>query len=112
MGHGSLFTGDILCTASSQTRPKIIRWDRALTTFEEMRRMGIKPDVLSYNALISALANGGKHARAMQMYESMVRDGIRPDETTHQFVEAIKASAWATGQEELHVDEDGNVDVR
>ena len=43
------------------------QWDRALTHFEDVRRRGIKADVLTYNALITALANGGKKERALQV---------------------------------------------
>ena len=35
--------------------------------FKDMRRRGIKADVLTYNALITALGNGGKKERALQV---------------------------------------------
>ena len=43
------------------------RWRDALTAFEEMQRMHVRPDVLTYNALITALANGREYDRALQV---------------------------------------------
>jgi pentatricopeptide repeat protein len=39
-----------------------------MSFFKDMRRRGIKADVLTYNALITALGNGGKKERALQVY--------------------------------------------
>ncbi len=77
-----------------------------------MRRRGIKPDVLTYNALITALANGGKKDRAIQVAMSMEREGVAMDEGTQAMVRALQADEWITGHEEIHVDEEGNLDVR
>ena len=43
------------------------RWRDGLTAFEEMQRMHVRPDVLTYNALITALANGREYDRALQV---------------------------------------------
>merc|ERR1711966_230044 len=43
------------------------QWDKALTHFENVKRQNVKVDVLTYNALITALANGGKRERAIQV---------------------------------------------
>ena len=88
------------------------QWDKALTFFEAVRRRGIKPDVLTYNALITALANGGKKDRAMQVALSMEREGVAMDAGTETLVRALQADEWITGQEEIHVDEEGNLDLR
>ncbi|KAJ1470009.1 hypothetical protein T484DRAFT_1918349 [Baffinella frigidus] len=108
------------------------KWNEALTVFEEMHRMNVKPDemhrmnvkpdVLSYNALITALANGQKFERALQdcflthvgrvqIAKSMEGAGVAWDEGTHTLVQAIEAGEYVTGEEEVHVDEEGNVEV-
>ena len=48
----------------------------------------------------------------MQVAMSMERDGVQMDEGTATLLQALRDDEWITGQEELHVDEDGNVDIR
>ena len=50
--------------------------------------------------------------RAMQVALSMEREGVAMDAGTQTLVRALQADEWITGQEEIHVDEEGNLDLR
>ena len=42
----------------------------------------------------------------------MEREGVAMDEGTATLLRVIQNDEWITGQEELHVDEEGNLDIR
>ena len=42
----------------------------------------------------------------------MESEGIAMDDSTGALLEAIRNDEWITGQEEVHVDEEGNLDFR
>ena len=46
---------------------------------EAMRRQGVVPNIITYNALISACEKGKKFGRAFNVCEAMLRQGIMPD---------------------------------
>ena len=52
---------------------------RAVSLFEEMAGMGIKPDVVSCTALVNALASSGESAKAEALVHWMLSNGIRPN---------------------------------
>ena len=43
----------------------------------------MKPDVYSYNALISACEKGGQWERAVEVFEEMKAAGVKPDVITY-----------------------------
>jgi pentatricopeptide repeat domain-containing protein 1 len=43
----------------------------------------VKPDVYSYNALISACEKGGQWERAVEVFEEMKAAGVKPDVITY-----------------------------
>jgi pentatricopeptide repeat domain-containing protein 1 len=44
-----------------------------------MRTKGVKPDVITYNASISACEKGGQWEKALQLLEEMRAKGVEPD---------------------------------
>ena len=44
-----------------------------------MQRQGIKPDAITYSALISACETGADLKQAMHVFKIMQRQGISPD---------------------------------
>jgi pentatricopeptide repeat protein len=50
---------------------------------EEMRAKGVEPDVITYNASISACGKGGQWEKALQLLEEMRAKGVEPDVFTY-----------------------------
>lgn len=48
-----------------------------------MQSEGIQPNIITFNSLITACANGAHWARACEVYQYMIRDGCCPDSTTY-----------------------------
>lgn len=51
--------------------------------FKEMRDMGIKPDIVSYNSLIDVYCKGKEMAKAYKMLDDMQNEDIVPDVITY-----------------------------
>ncbi|CAN1183523.1 Putative pentatricopeptide repeat-containing protein At1g02420 [Linum perenne] len=51
--------------------------------FQEMKELGVKPDVVSYNSLIDAYCKGGELNKAYETMEKMSDEDISPDVITH-----------------------------
>jgi pentatricopeptide repeat protein len=50
---------------------------------EEMQAKGVEPDVITYNAAISACEKGGQWEKALQLLEEMQAKGVEPDVITY-----------------------------
>ena len=48
-----------------------------------MRHQGLLPNVITYNALISACEKGALPQRALQLLETMLHQGLLPDVITY-----------------------------
>ena len=48
-----------------------------------MRHQGLLPDVITYNALISACEKGTLSQGALQLFETMLHHGLLPDGLTY-----------------------------
>ena len=48
-----------------------------------MQRQGLVPDVITYNALISACEKGKQPERALELFEAMQRQGLVPNVITY-----------------------------
>ncbi|KDP28300.1 hypothetical protein JCGZ_14071 [Jatropha curcas] len=57
--------------------------EEAESFFEEMRELGIKPDVVSYNSLIDVYCKGREMEKAYKMVEKMREEDISPDVITY-----------------------------
>jgi pentatricopeptide repeat protein len=60
-------------------------WRRGPTCCGLVVRQGVRPDVVSYNTVISCLAKAsGRHRvdQAEEVFRQMVRQGVRPDVKT------------------------------
>ncbi|PON88728.1 Pentatricopeptide repeat [Trema orientale] len=51
--------------------------------FEEMRQMGVKPDIVSYNCLVDVYCKGREIEKAYKVVEKMRDEEIMPDVITH-----------------------------
>ena len=54
---------------------------QALQLFEAMQQRGGVPNVISYNALISACEKGKQPQRVLELFEAMQRQGVVPNVT-------------------------------
>ena len=72
-------------------------WKRALSLLDEMRASNVMPDVISFNAAISACGKAGKWERALSLLEEMRASGVMPDVIS--FSAAILACAKASQPE-------------
>jgi pentatricopeptide repeat protein len=59
------------------------RISEAVNLFDEMRSKGIKPDVISYNALIKGFCNDGKSEEAKWWYRELRENECSPDWVTY-----------------------------
>merc|ERR1712118_57970 len=55
------------------------QWERALSLLDEMRERGVSPDVISFNAAISACEKGGQWERALSLLDEMRESGVSPN---------------------------------
>ena len=55
------------------------KWERALSLRDEMRERGVTPNVISFNAAISACEKGGKWERALSLLDAMRERGVTPN---------------------------------
>ena len=58
-------------------------WEGALAAFEEMKAVGVQPDVRAYTILMDAYGNGLQWERALAAYDDMKAAGMQPDVGTY-----------------------------
>lgn len=76
-------------------------WRRGAALFDDMRNQwGIKPDVVSCTALVTAFGTDGQWSRAQQVIDWMLSSGIRPNVRTYTALIAAlgRASQWTRAQ--------------
>jgi len=59
------------------------QWEGALAAFEEMKAVGVQPDVRAYTILMDAYGNGLQWERALAAYDDMKAAGMQPDVGTY-----------------------------
>ncbi|KAA1471768.1 hypothetical protein DENSPDRAFT_837838 [Dentipellis sp. KUC8613] len=57
-----------------------------LKVLSDMKRLGVKPDLRTYNTLLSVLAESAMHYETLAVVEDMKAMGIRPDVQTHNHI--------------------------
>ncbi|EPS72235.1 hypothetical protein M569_02522 [Genlisea aurea] len=75
--------------------------DEAIALFESMKALGMKPNLITYNALIDACGKGGAdYKRAMDIFYDMVQNGVQPDRITYNSLLAVCSGAglWETAR--------------
>ena len=55
------------------------KWERALALLDEMPQRSLEPNVISFNAAISACEKGSQWERALSLLEDMQSRGLNPD---------------------------------
>ncbi|WOL04563.1 pentatricopeptide repeat-containing protein [Canna indica] len=81
---------------------KASRKGEVVGILEEMKRIGIKPDVVTYNAMISGFCNDEKDFdAAFETLNEMVRQGCKPDVLTYNILIAglCEAGRWKDASE-------------
>ena len=58
-------------------------WRQAASLFDDMLREGIKPDVVTFSALISTCEKGEDLPKALQLCKDFQHQGIKPDVVTY-----------------------------
>nr|CAD1821943.1 unnamed protein product [Ananas comosus var. bracteatus] len=58
---------------------KMTENENCKAVFDMMAAEGLKPNIVSYNALLSAYSSNGMHVEALAIFKSIKRDGLRPD---------------------------------
>ena len=66
-----------------------------------MQRRGVQPDVITWNAAISACEKGAQWERALEMFEEMQRRGLQPDVITWN---AVISSCQQSGSLDQAID--------
>lgn len=74
------------------------KWEQALDLLARMRQVGVRPDLLSYNATLSACAKGRKWREAVALLRRMPGGGVPPDRVSYEL--AVKVCGNC-GQGEL-----------
>lgn len=74
--HPNLMTFNILLSGWKST-------EEAESFFEEMKDMGVKPDIVSYNSLIDVYCKGREVDKAFKIVEMMKEKDIMPDVITY-----------------------------
>ena len=59
------------------------QWQRALELLEGMPQWALKPDVISYNAAMSACDEVCKWQRTIELLERMLQRGLDPAESSY-----------------------------
>ena len=57
--------------------------EQALAILEAMQRRGLVPNVITYNALISALEKGNQPGEALEIFKEMKQYGTVPNVITY-----------------------------
>ncbi|KAJ7971140.1 Pentatricopeptide repeat [Quillaja saponaria] len=77
------------CTGTQDTMQAIIggctkegKWDTAVSVFQKMLKVGIKPNLIACNAVINSLGKAGEVKLAFQTYDIMESLGHTPDAYT------------------------------
>ena len=66
---------------------------QAITFFEEMKQMGVKPNRITFNSLIDTCVKCGRMFDAWRYYDEMTRAEIKPDNFTYSIlVNGIKSN--------------------
>ena len=52
------------------------QWQQALALLDQMREKDVTPDVITYNAAISAREKGGQWQQALALLDQMLEKGI------------------------------------
>jgi pentatricopeptide repeat domain-containing protein 1 len=60
--------------------------EEALKLFAEMVAMGLKPDEIVFNNMLSGCAHFGSVSLGEQLYENMVSSGVRPSSATYSIL--------------------------
>jgi len=60
--------------------------EEALKLFAEMVTMGLKPDEVVFNNMLSGVAHFGSVSLGKQLYENMVSSGVRPSSATYSIL--------------------------
>ena len=71
------------CTAVLSERAKQSLWHEALKLLAEMQAQGLKPDVITYNAAISACGKGSQWHEALELLAEMECRVLKPDDITY-----------------------------
>ena len=66
-----------------------------LQLFDDMQQREVEPDVITFNALISACEKEHQAEKALQLFDEMQQRGLEPDVITHTAL----CSACGNGQE-------------
>ncbi|KAK8711474.1 hypothetical protein V6N13_146756 [Hibiscus sabdariffa] len=65
-------------------------WDEAIKVFNSMKNYKLKPNLVTYNAVIDACAKGGaEFKRVVEIFDEMLRSGVHPDRITFNSLLAV-----------------------
>ncbi|KAK9040790.1 hypothetical protein V6N11_015930 [Hibiscus sabdariffa] len=76
-------------------------WDEAIKVFNSMKNYKLKPNLVTYNAVIDACAKGGaEFKRVVEIFDEMLRSGVHPDRITFNSLLAVcgKGGLWETAR--------------
>ena len=74
---------DVLRMTTSVINRNKSGWAEALSCLEQMRLVGVQPNVIVYNAAISACEKGERPDEALKLLDEMKTAGVMPDVITY-----------------------------
>ncbi|KAF3436559.1 hypothetical protein FNV43_RR23651 [Rhamnella rubrinervis] len=75
--------------------------EEAIGVLESMKGSGLKPNLVTYNAVIDACGKGGvKFNRVVEIFDEMLRNGVQPDRITYNSLLAVcsRGGLWEAAQ--------------
>ncbi|KAK9161750.1 hypothetical protein Syun_008091 [Stephania yunnanensis] len=73
--------------------------------FDSMKELGLRPNLVTYNAVIDACAKGGaEFSRALEFLDEMVKNGVQPDRITFNSLLAVcgRSGLWEDAKNLFH----------
>ena len=59
------------------------QWEQAQRVFDDMAAARVRPTVITYSALVSAMGSGGQWEQAQRVFDGMAVAGVQPDGFTY-----------------------------
>ena len=91
------------CTTMLSERAKQSLWHEALELLAEMQAQGLEPNVITYNAAISACEKGSQWQQALELLAEMQAQGLEPNVISYSAAMSAceKGSQWQQALELL-----------
>lgn len=77
-----------------ETNVSGLQFDEAWEVFMEMRPLGVKTDIFTYNVLINACSHKKSMSTAFELVEIMQKEGVSPDLITYNSLIKVCSNSY------------------